>query len=425
MNARHHNGKLVFDQGYENNKASLIAGGDSNYPLITCSSSKAIVDPRTLLLVQVDEEGNIVERTGNGTMLNVRNGLHLGHGFPYPYCLAFGPDDNLYVACDSGSSSIFKVTPDGTATLFATELSGCYGLAFDSVGNLYLTKLYYNSVLKVTPEVVVTTFASGFNGPRGLAFDLGGNLYVANYDSNTVSKVTPGGVITTFASGFNGPYGLAFDADGNLYVSNLGNGTVSKVTPDGVVTDFATGFSSPYGLTFDTDGNLYVINHNGDIYKVDLAGTKSAYKTSELLITGRCITFGPDGNLYAALADRYSSPVLKILPGVFVDHTITHDGYGSIRNTLPESTTPAGYSRVWANPTITLSGDFTIEGYLNPLEMQNTWLSVSSNLPTLSTDASGYLTLYYGAGSIVSSTPISVGEFIHIAWCRVLSLIHI
>jgi len=69
VNARHHNGKLVFDQGYKKSKANISTG---TYPTLELSSTSGEfptpAEPNLSLLVQVNESGNIVETTGNGTI---------------------------------------------------------------------------------------------------------------------------------------------------------------------------------------------------------------------------------------------------------------------------------------------------------------------------------------------------------------------
>ena len=69
VNARHHNGKLVFDQGYKKNEANIST---ETYPTLELSSTSGEfpipAGPSLSLLVQVDESGNIVETTGNGTI---------------------------------------------------------------------------------------------------------------------------------------------------------------------------------------------------------------------------------------------------------------------------------------------------------------------------------------------------------------------
>ena len=64
-------------------------------------------------------------------------------------------------------------------------------------------------VYKFTPGGARTTFASRLNGPVSLAFDSAGNIFVGDEDQfnglpNTIYKFTPSGVRSTFASGLAG-----------------------------------------------------------------------------------------------------------------------------------------------------------------------------------------------------------------------------
>ena len=88
-------------------------------------------------------------------------------------------------------------------------------------------------VYKFTPTGVRTTFASGLNYPFALAFDSRGNLFVADggYDGfdfpvlgAAVYKFTPSGLRSTVASENDQvsviPYGLAIDSADNLFVAD-------------------------------------------------------------------------------------------------------------------------------------------------------------------------------------------------------------
>src|SRR5204862_493094 len=90
-------------------------------------------------------------------------------------------------------------------------------------GNLVVASYGGGAIYKVTPAGSVSLFASGFNGPSTVAYDANGNLYVPNLDGR-VHKVTPAGSVSLFASGFNTPTGLAFDTAGDP------NGTASDDT---------------------------------------------------------------------------------------------------------------------------------------------------------------------------------------------------
>src|SRR5437868_5232624 len=102
-----------------------------------------------------------------------------------------------------------------------------------AVGDLYEADFSSNTIFKFTPAGTQSPFASGLNGPYGLAFDGSGNLFEADYNSGTIFKFTPDGTKSTFASGLNNPTGLAFDSSGNLFEADQGSGTIFIFTPAG------------------------------------------------------------------------------------------------------------------------------------------------------------------------------------------------
>src|SRR5438552_2266755 len=77
------------------------------------------------------------------------------------------------------------------------------------------------SIYKFTPNGARSTFASGLSYPYALAFDSAGNLFVTAWGNPGVAgyvyKYTPGGMRSTFAE-LGAPLGLAFDGAGNLLV---------------------------------------------------------------------------------------------------------------------------------------------------------------------------------------------------------------
>src|SRR5213078_1062806 len=104
---------------------------------------------------------------------------------------------------DQGSGTIFKFTPVGAKSTFATGLGGPFGLAVDGFGNVFEANFNTGMIFKFTPAGVQSTFASGLNGPIALAFDASGNLFAADSIANVIFEFTPAGVKTTFASGLN------------------------------------------------------------------------------------------------------------------------------------------------------------------------------------------------------------------------------
>jgi DNA-binding beta-propeller fold protein YncE len=187
--------------------------------------------------------------------------------------VAFDSAGSLYVANWDNSGNPFgnnwiqKFTPGGVGSVFATGLNVPQGLVCDSADNLYVANS--SSIFKFTPRGVRSTFASS-SSPQGLAFDKAGNLYAANWSSSTIRRFSPTGAnLGVFAStGLNGPVGVAFDSAGNLYAANRGNNTIMKFTAGGAGALFAsTGLNNPRGLAFDSAGNLYAANM--DSYTVE------------------------------------------------------------------------------------------------------------------------------------------------------------
>ncbi len=231
------------------------------------------------------------------------------------------------VSYNGNTSYVYKITPDGNITTFASQvLDGPYAtdLVIGGDGSIYWAILSshklpedYNHtsyIYKITPGGTKTTFASqsGVGAQdTALVFDSSGNLYwalVYSYDGSTraltayVYKITPEGTNTQFASQATiGSIGtsLVFDSNGNLYwaIVNNYNGTtysqtsyVYKITPGGTLTTFASqattgGFRTD--LIFDSSGNLYWAINNyysgttytqtSYVYKITPGGTKTTF----------------------------------------------------------------------------------------------------------------------------------------------------
>jgi sugar lactone lactonase YvrE len=229
--------------------------------------------------------------------------------------LFFADDYNNCVRKIDASGIISTVAGTGTAgysgdngIAIAAELNRPHYLAFDNIGNLYITDWGNNRIRKVSNSGIITTIAgigmpghSGDNGPAtaakvnepyGIAIDGLNNIYFADFGSNYVRKIDPSGVITTIAGtgifGYNGdgipaisaelnqPCGIALDKSGNLYVADAGNERVRKVNPLGIITTIAgigtLGFSGdggpailaeldPIGVSLDGSDNLYIADY--------------------------------------------------------------------------------------------------------------------------------------------------------------------
>jgi trimeric autotransporter adhesin len=253
-----------------------------------------------------------------------------------PYSTAVDASGSVYIA-DAGNNRIRKIDATGIITTVAgtgvggyngdnvqatsAQLYGPVSLAFDGVGNMYISDDYNNRIRRVSPSGIISTVAGiGTNGhagdggaataaqlyrPHGIALDGTGALYVADLGNGTVRKISNSGIITTIAgingalgnTGDNGPAtaaklygpdGLALDISGNILIGDISANCVRKVSNSGIITTVAgtdvggyngdggiaaaTKLLAPVGVATDNQGNIFIADGNNYIRRVNTAG---------------------------------------------------------------------------------------------------------------------------------------------------------
>jgi len=176
--------------------------------------------------------------------------------------IAIDSNGNGVVSSPFGSGTAGSANGVGTAAQFKSPR----GLAVhESSGNIiiYVADEYNNRIRKIAIDsngngVVSSPFGSGtagsangvgtaaqFKYPYGVAVDSVGNIYVADTSNNRIRKITVAGVVSTLAGStsgdddgtgtaaqFNGPSGLAVhESSGNIiiYVADYGNHRIRKM----------------------------------------------------------------------------------------------------------------------------------------------------------------------------------------------------
>jgi hypothetical protein len=165
-------------------------------------------DPQGQMYVSSRHDGAVYRVAPNGTMTTYAEGMGIATG------IAFDRNHNLYVGDRSGT--IFKIGRDQQVFVFATlEPSvSAYHLAFGPQGDLFVagpTTSSFDAVYRIDPQGTVHTFYRGLGRPQGLAFDSLGNLYVAASltGKRGIVKITPEGKPALEVAG-HGLVGLAF-----------------------------------------------------------------------------------------------------------------------------------------------------------------------------------------------------------------------
>jgi len=191
--------------------------------------------------------------------------------------LAFGADGSLYVS-SRYEGIIYQASISGDLSIYCEGMGTATGLAFDRRGNLFVGDRS-GTIFKISPDRQIYVFATLEPSVAAyhLAFDEVGNLYVSGPTTSsfdTIQRISPEGIVSVFYRGLGRPQGIAFDAEGNLYccASLRGRRGVVRITPSGDSAELFLSGPNIVGLAFSPSRAMIVATNNA-IFRVD-AGIK-------------------------------------------------------------------------------------------------------------------------------------------------------
>ncbi len=199
----------------------------------------------------------------------------------HPEGVAWDPSGVIYAGGEAGQ--IYAVTLDGEARETASTGGEILGVAVDGAGRVYACDPGNEAVMRINPgSGSVEQYSAGtaelpMRLPNALAFDDVGNLYVTDSgeyleDDGVVYRVAPSGETTVWtreASGY--PNGCCLTGDGNalLVVESYGPGVVRvPIGADGSAGPLERVVelpgTVPDGIALDAAGRLYITCYRPD-----------------------------------------------------------------------------------------------------------------------------------------------------------------
>jgi len=223
-----------------------------------------------------------------------------------------------------------------TYASFSIPTTSTKDMVFDSNGNLYVV---YDAgiIYKITPGGTVSTFATGLSNPQDIAYgggtDFDNKLYVANHDGKNIICIDMNGQKSTFCSFTESPLSVTIDPgssyDGQMYVGTDSPYNVWRVSHTGSGCTFSDVDKACVDMVMDPGtrygGKIYLSMTTGSpnwipsILKMETDGDTSVFLSGSVgggleFDTTLYESFG--GDLYACTPSR----VRRVSPdGTYVD----------------------------------------------------------------------------------------------------------
>lgn len=146
---------------------------------------------------------------------------HTVEGATFLNGIGVAEDGTVYASNSRDPKKIYKVTADGTASVFAegAPLATPNGVAIDNDGNIVVVNIGDNAVLTFNPAgELIGTERSFEGGNDGVVITEDGTKYVSSVRYGSVSRIRPGEAAEVIASGIPNAASMCYDSIQNQLV---------------------------------------------------------------------------------------------------------------------------------------------------------------------------------------------------------------
>ncbi|MEO6314635.1 MAG: YDG domain-containing protein [Chitinophagaceae bacterium] len=251
-----------------------------------------------------------------------------------------GDENGNFYAVSNGATTIYKITPDGTTTAFATRSTS---IGTNNYGAIVVGKYLYVSGYNY-PAGGIERFDITETNPTGTIIYTGtailsmtakdGFLYGACYATGKILRIDLSDNSTSYyveGLATTNPFGLGFTASGDLLVAYWGAQSLVKYS-NGTISTVLTGLpGNATDVKVDAGGNVYISFSNAKIRKytpdfssfIEVSGT-----------TTRCwgMTLTASGTLI--YGDNLSGNLFTLQTGATLSGTPSHKDVGQHNVTI-------------------------------------------------------------------------------------------
>ena len=161
------------------------------------------------------------------------------------------------------ASNVYSLARYDPATEILTHIptpGRSYGLAVDTLGNIWNTHSHHNTISKIDPagNIIFTKSTHGAGVDRGVAITPRDNhVWVANSGGRDVSRLDNDGNLVAIITVESVPTGVSVDSNGKVWVTNRNSNSVSRIDPA----------TNQVDLTIELGSGAYPYNYS------DMTGT--------------------------------------------------------------------------------------------------------------------------------------------------------